>query len=127
MQTVPSTGTLDYALEREAFGRPIGKFQAIRHKFAEMATKIEAARAITYYALRLFGAGQDAIREVTMAKLFTQRAAVEVADEAVQIHGGYGYMREYEVERALRDARLGPIGGGTDEIMKEILGRGLGL
>ena len=66
-------------------------------------------------------------REVTLAKLFTQRAAVEVADEAVQIHGGYGYMREYHVERALRDARLGPIGGGTDEVMKEIVGRGLGL
>jgi acyl-CoA dehydrogenase len=116
-----------YSLERSAFGRPIGKFQAIRHKVAEMATKLEAGRAMTYAALRLVADGQDAIREVTAAKLFTQRAAVEVADETVQIHGGYGYMREFEVERALRDARLGPIGGGTDEVMKEILGRGLGL
>jgi acyl-CoA dehydrogenase len=115
--------TLDYAKQREAFGRPIGRFQAIRHKFAEMATKIEASRSLTYHALRLFADGDDPIREVTMAKLFTQRAMVEVASECMQIHGGYGYMREYGIERALRDARLGPIGGGTDEVMKEILGR----
>jgi acyl-CoA dehydrogenase len=119
--------TLAYAKDRQAFGRPIGRFQAIRHKFAEMATQIEASRALTYSALRLFAEGQDAIREVTMAKLFTQRALLEVADECLQIHGGYGYMREYGIERAVRDARLGPIGGGTDEIMKEILGRQLGL
>jgi acyl-CoA dehydrogenase len=116
-----------YALERQAFGRAIGTFQAIRHKVAEMATKLEAGRAMSYSALRLLASGQDALSEVTAAKLFTQRAAVEVADDAVQIHGGYGYMREYEVERALRDTRLGPIGGGTDEVMKEILGRGFGL
>jgi acyl-CoA dehydrogenase len=126
MQRVFET-TLAYAKEREAFGRPIGRFQAIRHKFAEMATKIDAARSVTYNALRLFAEGRDTIREVTIAKLFTQRAMVEIADECLQIHGGYGYMREYGVERALRDARLGPIGGGTDEIMKEILGRQLGL
>jgi acyl-CoA dehydrogenase len=117
--------TLSYAKEREAFGRPIGRFQAIRHKFAEMATKMDASRAITYHALRLFADGEDPISEVTMAKLFSQRAMVEIADECMQIHGGYGYMREYGIERALRDARLGPIGGGTDEIMKEILGRQL--
>jgi acyl-CoA dehydrogenase len=119
--------TLAYAQERQAFGRPISGFQAIRHKIAAMATKLEVGRAMSYNALRLFHSGQDALREVTLAKLYTQRAAVEVADEAVQIHGGYGYMREYHVERALRDARLGPIGGGTDEIMKEIVGRSLGL
>ncbi len=119
--------TIAYAGERQAFGRPIGKFQAIRHKVAEMATSAEAARAITYNALRLFHEGQDCIREVTMAKLVTQRGLVEICDEALQIHGGYGYMREYGIERALRDARLGPIGGGTDEIMKEILGKGMGL
>jgi acyl-CoA dehydrogenase len=119
--------TLNYAKERKAFGRAIGRFQAIRHKFAEMATTIEASRAITYNALRLFADGHDAIGEVTMAKLFTQRALLEVADECLQVHGGYGYMREYGIERAVRDARLGPIGGGTDEIMKEILGRQLGL
>jgi alkylation response protein AidB-like acyl-CoA dehydrogenase len=116
-----------YATEREAFGRPIGRFQAIRHKIAEISVKAEVARAMTYNALRLFHQGVDAIMEVTQAKLFSQRACVEVADEVIQIHGGYGYMREYGVERAYRDARLGPIGGGTDEIMKEILGKQLGL
>jgi acyl-CoA dehydrogenase len=118
---------IDYAGEREAFGRPIGRFQAIRHKIAELGVKAEVGRALTYHALRRFVAGEDVIADVTKAKLFTQRAAVEVADECVQILGGYGYMREYGVERALRDARLGPIGGGTDEVMKEILGKQLGL
>jgi alkylation response protein AidB-like acyl-CoA dehydrogenase len=119
--------TVSYALEREAFGRPIGKFQAIRHHIAEMATKAEAARALTYNGLRLFHEGQDCIKEVTMAKLVTQRAVLEIADQSLQIHGGYGYMKEYGIERAVRDARLGPIGGGTDEVMKEILGKLMGL
>jgi acyl-CoA dehydrogenase len=119
--------TLRFAGEREAFGRPIGGFQAIRHKFAEMATLIEAGRSLTYHALRLFVSGQDALREVTEAKLLTQRAAFDVADTCLQIHGGAGYMVEYGIERAARDARLGPIGGGTDEIMSEILGRTMGL
>jgi acyl-CoA dehydrogenase len=119
--------TLAYVKEREAFGRQIGRFQVVRHKIAEMATKIEACRDLTYHALRLFVSGQDALQEVSSAKLLACRAAVEVADDAVQLHGGYGYMREYDVERALRDARLGPIGGGTDEIMKEIIGKQLGL
>ena len=119
--------TLDYAKEREAFGRKIGNFQAIRHKFAWMSTKIEVGRAMTYHCLRQLIAGQDALREVSEAKLMTQRAALEVADEAVQIFGGYGYMKEYGIERALRDTRLGPIGGGTDEIMKEIIAGQLGL
>jgi acyl-CoA dehydrogenase len=119
--------TLAYATEREAFGRKIGHFQALRHKLAWMATEIEAARDYAYHALRLFADGRDALREVSIAKLFCTEAAVRVADEAVQIHGGYGYMREYDVERGLRDARLGPIGGGTSEIMKEIIGKTLGL
>jgi acyl-CoA dehydrogenase len=118
---------LQYANERAAFGRPIGKFQSIRHKIAEMAVRAEAGRAITYNALRLFHDGHDAIKEVTMAKLQTQRAAFEQADDAIQILGGAGYMKEYGVERAARDLRLGPIGGGTDEIMKEILSKQLGL
>jgi acyl-CoA dehydrogenase len=119
--------TVAYATDREAFGRPIGKFQAIRHHVAEMATKAEASRALTYNALRLFHEGQDCIQEVSMAKLITQRAVLEIADQSLQIHGGYGYMREYGIERAVRDARLGPIGGGTDEIMKEIIGKTMGL
>jgi len=119
--------TIAYACERQAFGRPIGRLQSIRHKLAEIGVKLEAGRSLTYAALRRYAAGDDATREVTMAKLLTQRAAVEVADECLQIHGGYGYMREYGIERALRDLRLGPIGGGTEEVMREILGRGLGL
>ena len=119
--------TIAYARERNAFGRPISKFQAIRHKVAEMALKLETARAMTYHALRLFVETGDAVAEVTMAKLQSQRAAFEVADDALQIHGGAGYMKEYEIERAARDTRLGPIGGGTDEIMKEILAKQFGL
>ena len=119
--------TLEFASERQAFGRPISKHQAIRHKLAEMAVKLEASRSLTYHALRLFADGQDALREVTEAKVLSQRSAYKVADDALQIHGGAGYMREYEIERVVRDTRLGPIGGGTDEVMKEILGRQLGL
>jgi len=119
--------TLAYALERKAFGREIGHFQVIRHKLAEIATTIEGGRDVTYSALRRYVAGEDAVREVTIAKLATQRASFEVMDSCLQIHGGNGYMQEYGIERAARDARLGPIGGGTDEIMKEILGRSFGL
>lgn len=119
--------TLAFAGEREAFGRPIGRHQAIRHRLAEIATTLETGRALTYHALRRYVAGEDAVREVTMAKLATQRAAFEVADACLQIHGGAGYMVEYGIERAARDARLGPIGGGTDEIMREILGKTMGL
>jgi acyl-CoA dehydrogenase len=92
-----------------------------------MATKAETSRALTYNGLRLFHEGLDCIQEVAMAKLLTQRAVLEIADQSLQIHGGYGYMREYGIERAVRDARLGPIGGGTDEIMKEIVGKTMGL
>src|SRR2546425_7161974 len=119
--------TLEYAKQRNAFGRPIGRFQAIRHKFAEMSTKIEAARQMVYTTAWRVENGEYPGREISMAKLLTQRTMLEVSDECLQIHGGYGYMREYGIERAVRDARLGPIGGGTDEVMKEILGRQLGL
>jgi acyl-CoA dehydrogenase len=118
---------LAYANDRSAFGRPIAKFQVTRHKIAEIALRLEAGRALTYRALQLFTSGHDALRETTMAKLVTQRDCVRTADDVVQLFGGNGYMREYEVERSLRDARLGPIGGGSDEIMREIIGRQLGL
>lgn len=98
--------------------------QAVRHAMAEVAVTIEAGRQVTYAALRRHLAGQDAVREVTIAKLATQRAAVQAIDACLQIHG---LDAPPELERALRDARLGPIGGGTDEIMREILGRSLGL
>jgi acyl-CoA dehydrogenase len=119
--------TLEFALQRIAFGRPIGRHQVIRHQLAEIATTIEGGRSLTYHALRLFVEGGDAVQEVTMAKLATQRAAFDVMDACLQIHGGAGYMRDHDIECAARDARLGPIGGGTDEIMREILGRTLGL
>ena len=117
--------TLEYAKEREAFGRPIGRFQAIRHKFADMATKIEAAKQFNYAIAWRYANGEYPVREITEAKLFTSRVCCEVADECVQILGGYGYMKEYEIERAYRDVRLNRIGAGTDEIMLDVIGRSL--
>jgi alkylation response protein AidB-like acyl-CoA dehydrogenase len=119
--------TLQYALEREAFGRQIGKFQAIRHKFAAMATKIEAARQLTYTTAWRFNNGEYPVREISMAKLYAAQIACEVTDECLQIHGGAGYMKEYGVERAWRDMRLNRIGAGTDEIMLDVIGRSYGL
>ena len=119
--------TLEYAKEREAFGRPIGRFQVIRHKFAEMATKIEAAKQFTYATAWRFANGEYPVREITEAKLYASRMCCEVADECVQILGGYGYMKEYEIERAYRDVRLNRIGAGTDEIMLDVIGRSYGL
>jgi acyl-CoA dehydrogenase len=119
--------TMRFARERETFGRPLTGHQAIRHKLADLATRVHASRCITYDALRRFVDGGDAVQEVTMAKLVTQRACFELMDDCLQIHGGAGYMTEYELERAARDARLGPIGGGTDEVMREILAKTLRL
>ena len=116
-----------YALDRKAFGREIGHFQVWRHRFAEMATRIEAGRALTYRALRSFVEGEPSIREAAMAKLYTSEVGFHVADECVQVHGGYGYMMEFAAQRAWRDSRLGPIGGGTSEIMRELIGRSYGL
>jgi alkylation response protein AidB-like acyl-CoA dehydrogenase len=119
--------TLQYANDRKAFGRAIGHFQVIRHKFAEMATKIETARQLVYTTAWRFQNGEYPVREISMAKLYASRIAVEVADEAIQIHGGAGYMKEYGVERAWRDLRLNRIGAGTDEIMLDVIGRSYGL
>jgi acyl-CoA dehydrogenase len=119
--------TLAYTKERRAFGRPLTGHQAVRHQLVDLATRVHTCRCVTYDALARFMAGEEPVTEVTMAKLVTQRAAFEVIDACLQLHGGAGYMREYELERMARDARLGPIGGGTDEIMREILGRTLGL
>ncbi len=119
--------TLEYAKERKAFGRPIGHFQVIRHKFADMATKIETARQMVYTTAWRFQNGEYPVREITMAKLYSARIAVEVADECIQIHGGAGYMQEYGIERSWRDLRLNRIGAGTDEIMLEVIGRSFGL
>jgi alkylation response protein AidB-like acyl-CoA dehydrogenase len=119
--------TLRYAMERQAFGRSIGSFQATRHKFAEMATKIEAARQLVYTTAWRFADGGYPVREISMAKLYAARVACEVTDECLQIHGGAGYMREYGIERAWRDMRLNRIGAGTDEIMLDVIGRSYGL
>jgi alkylation response protein AidB-like acyl-CoA dehydrogenase len=119
--------TLQYAKERQAFGRAIGHFQVIRHKFAEMATKIETARQMVYTTAWRFQNGEYPVREITMAKLYCARIAVEVADECIQIHGGAGYMQEYGIERSWRDLRLNRIGAGTDEIMLDVIGRSYGL
>jgi acyl-CoA dehydrogenase len=119
--------TVAFARERRSFGRPLTGHQVLRHKLADVATTLHTGRCVTYDALRRFVAGQDAVKEVTMAKLATQRACFDVMDTCLQIHGGAGYMEEYEIERMARDARLGPIGGGTDEIMREILGKVLAL
>ena len=119
--------TLEYAMERKAFGRSIGHFQVIRHKFAEMATKIEVARQMVYTTAWRHQNGEYPVREISIAKLFASRIAVEVADECIQIHGGAGYMKEYGVERVWRDMRLNRIGAGTDEIMLDVIGRSYGL
>jgi acyl-CoA dehydrogenase len=119
--------TVAFARERNAFGRPLTGHQVLRHKLADIATVLHTGRCVTYDALRRFVAGEDAVKEVTMAKLATQRACFDIMDACLQIHGGAGYMREYEIERMARDARLGPIGGGTDEIMREILAKVLAL
>src|ERR1044072_1028032 len=119
--------TLQFAQERNAFGRPIGRFQAIRHKFADMATKIEAGRQLTYTTAWRFNNGEYPVREISMAKIYTAQMACEVMDECLQIHGGAGYMKEYGIERAWRDMRLNRIGAGTDEIMLDVIGRSYGL
>ncbi len=119
--------TVEYALQRRAFGRQIGHFQVIRHKFAEMATKIESARQMVYTTAWRHANGEYPVREISMAKLHASRIAVEVADECIQIHGGAGYMKEYGIERVWRDLRLNRIGAGTDEIMLDVIGRSYGL
>ena len=118
---------LDYAKQRKAFGRPVAKFQVSRHKFADMATQITSAKALTYQVAERMRQGKPCITEVAMAKNHAAMVAREVCWQAVQIMGGMGYMRETRAERFSRDARLLPIGGGTQEIMKEIISKGLGL
>jgi acyl-CoA dehydrogenase len=114
---------LTYAKDRAAFGRPIVGFQVIRHKLADMAGRIAAARALTNEAATRHVRGEAITSLVAMAKNVATDMVMFVCNEAVQIHGGNGYMREYLVERLLRDARLYPIGGGTREIMNEIIAK----
>jgi citronellyl-CoA dehydrogenase len=118
--------TISYMQERAAFGRPILKFQVWRHTMAELFTEVEAARWLTYHACDLFNRKQDATKEITMAKLFAGELLNRVTDRCLQAHGGFGYAEEFGVARAWRDARLITIGGGTSEIMKEILSKRFG-
>jgi len=116
-----------YLRVRRAFGRPLAEFQALRHRMATMATEIEAARWLTYRAAERMAAGEDCVTEVSMAKLFASEMVNRVAFEAVQMHGGYGYMREFPVERFARDYRLWTIASGSSEIMREIIAKRLPL
>jgi alkylation response protein AidB-like acyl-CoA dehydrogenase len=117
--------SLRYATERETFGKPIASHQAIQFKLAEMATKVEAARLLTHSAARRFDAGERADVEAGMAKLFASETALEVATEAMRIHGGYGYTKDAAIERYYRDAPLMIIGEGTNEIQRMVIARGL--
>jgi acyl-CoA dehydrogenase len=114
-----------YAKERVAFGRPLAGFQVTRHKLADMATLVEASREFTYRVAAKMASGGCQIKEISMAKNFACMVSDRVTNDAVQIHGGYGYMREYLVERLFRDNRILSIGGGTQEIMKEIISKHL--
>lgn len=115
--------TLKYITEREAFGRPVAKFQAIRHRMADLATELEAARQLTYHAAWLYDKGEHAVKECSMAKLLTTELSNKIVDACLQFFGGYGYMAEYEISRLYRDARIGTIVGGTSEIMREIIAK----
>ncbi|TKT94348.1 acyl-CoA dehydrogenase [Dyadobacter frigoris] len=117
--------SLKYAQERKTFGKPISDHQAIQFKLAEMATRIEAARLLVYKAARLKDLGKDYIQAAAMAKLFASDVAMWVTTEAVQVHGGYGYVKEYHVERMMRDAKITQIYEGTSEIQKLVIAREL--
>ncbi len=118
---------VDYGRQREAFGRPILKFQVWRHKLVDHLTSIEAARRLTYHACDLFDRDVPSVEAISMAKLFTCDLAQRVVYDLQQFYGGYGYMEEYHIARAFRDLRLLTIGGGTSEIMKEIVAKCRGL
>ena len=117
--------TLAYLRERMAFGEPLAARQALRHRVADLATDLEAARALVDHAASLYAGGEECVTEVSMAKLFATEVANRVAYEAVQLHGGYGYMREFPVEGFFRDVRLWTIASGTSEIMREIIAKRL--
>jgi alkylation response protein AidB-like acyl-CoA dehydrogenase len=116
---------LKYAKVRKQFGRPISEFQAIQHKLVDMATKIDASRLLTYRAATMLDSGKRVTRESAMAKLFASESAVWIANEAVQIHGGYGFIKDYPVEKFYRDVKLCTIGEGTSEIQRLVIARQL--
>lgn len=115
--------TLRYVRERKTFGKRVIDHQAVGHRLADLATELEAARQLTYYAADALQRGGDASTEVSMAKLFASEMANRLAYQCLQLHGGYGYMQEFPIERFFRDIRLSPIGGGTSEVMRDIIAR----
>ncbi|MCE4055519.1 acyl-CoA dehydrogenase family protein [Pseudomonas sp. Au-Pse12] len=119
--------SLKWAREREAFGKPIAKFQVLKHRLAEMATALEVSREFTYRQAAKMAAGKSVIKEISMAKNFATDTADRITNDAVQILGGMGYMRESLVERLYRDNRILSIGGGTREVMNEIISKQMGL
>jgi acyl-CoA dehydrogenase len=119
--------SLKWARQREAFGKPIGKFQVLKHRLAEMATALEVSREFTYRQAAKMAAGHSVIKEISMAKNFATDTADRITTDAVQILGGLGYMRESLVERLYRDNRILSIGGGTREVMNEIIAKQMGL
>ncbi len=118
---------MSYAGQRETFGKPIAKHQVVRHELADMATEIEAARQLVYTAAVKVNRGEYPVREISMAKLLTGEVGWRTSDRAMQIFGGLGYSMDFPLQRAWRDSRLLRIGGGTDEVMREIIGRMEGL
>jgi acyl-CoA dehydrogenase len=119
--------TIEYARERRAFGRPIADHQVIAHKLADAATELEAARALVYAVIWRIQQGEYPVAEISMAKKFAAQVSNRLIDACLQVHGGAGYMAEYPVSRAYRDARLWRIGAGTDEIMNEVIAKRLGI
>lgn len=115
--------TVRYLHERQAFGRPIAKYQAIRHKMADIATEVDVAREFVYSTCWKFVAGQVVVKECSMAKLFTAELQKRVVDVCLQFFGGYGYIEDYPICRAYRDVRVGTLAGGTSEIMREIISK----
>jgi len=119
--------TLTYVTDRKAFGKPIGSFQNTRFELADMVTATDVSRAYIDRCIRLHSAGELSAEDAAAAKFWTTEQLVQVVNRCLQLHGGYGYMREYRIARDYEDARITTIYGGTTEIMKEIVGRGLGL
>jgi acyl-CoA dehydrogenase len=119
--------TMAYLRGRSAFGEPLATRQALRHRVADLATEVAAARQLLHHAVALYAVGEDCVTEVSMAKLFCTEVANRLAYQAVQLHGGYGYMREFPVEGFFRDVRLWTIASGTSEVMREIIAKRLPL
>jgi citronellyl-CoA dehydrogenase len=119
--------SIKYGNERQTFGRPILRYQVWRHEFVQMLTELEAGRWLTYRACDLYNRKQECVKEISMAKLYCGELACRIIDRCLQFHGGYGYMDEFPISRKWRDIRLITIGGGTSEIMREILSKRLGM